>query len=54
MQDTLLYKQCNYSILLLLYDFEFENVEIKPNLKLDGAAKNRQLVASIAYITLNA
>ena len=20
-------KQCNYSILLLLYDFEFENVE---------------------------
>ena len=25
----MIYKQCNYSILLLLYDFEFENVEIK-------------------------
>ena len=24
----MIYKQCNYSILLLLYDFEFENVEI--------------------------
>ena len=30
------YKQCNYyNILLLLYDFEFENVEIKTNMKLD-------------------
>ena len=27
----MIYKQCNYSILLLLYDFEFENVEIKQN-----------------------
>ena len=25
----MIYKQYNYSILLLLYDFEFENVEIK-------------------------
>ena len=25
----MIYKQCNYSILLLFYDFEFENVEIK-------------------------
>ena len=24
---SMIYKQCNYSILLLLYDFEFENVE---------------------------
>ena len=32
----MIYKQCNYSILLLLYDFEWENVEIKQtwNLKL--------------------
>ena len=28
----MIYKQCNYYILLLLYDFEFENVEIKTNL----------------------
>ena len=34
----MIYKQCNYSILLLLYDFEFENVEIKQtwNLKLEN------------------
>ena len=25
----MIYKQCTYSIVLLLYDFEFENVEIK-------------------------
>ena len=25
----MIYEQCNYSILLLLYDFEMENVEIK-------------------------
>ena len=25
----IIYKQCNYFILLLLYDFEWENVEIK-------------------------
>ena len=31
----MIYKQCNYSIMLLLYDFEFENVEIKTNLKLE-------------------
>ena len=33
----MIYEQCNYSILLLLYDFEMENVEIKQtwtNLKL--------------------
>ena len=30
----IIYQQCNY-ILLLLYDFEFENVEIKTNLKLE-------------------
>ena len=32
-----IYEQCNYSILLLLYDFEMENVEIKQtwNLKLE-------------------
>ena len=30
----MIYEQCNYSILLLLYDFEMENVEIKQtNLK---------------------
>ena len=28
-QNVMIYKQCNYSILLLLYDFEWENVEIK-------------------------
>ena len=33
----MIYKQCNNSILLLLYDFEWENVEIKQtwNLKLE-------------------
>ena len=31
----MIYKQCNYSILLLLYDFEFENVEIKLELELE-------------------
>ena len=33
----MIYKQCNYYILLLLYDFEWENVEIKQtwNLKLE-------------------
>ena len=37
----MIYKQCNYSIWLLLYDFEFENVEIKQtwNLKLETLAK---------------
>ena len=25
----MIYKQCNYYILLLLYDIEWENVEIK-------------------------
>ena len=25
----MIYEQCNYYILLLLYDFEMENVEIK-------------------------
>ena len=32
----MIYKQCNYYILLLLYDFECENVEIKQtwNLKI--------------------
>ena len=31
----MIYKQCNYSILLLLYDFElFESVEIKQTSKL--------------------
>ena len=37
-QICMIYKQCNYSILLLLYDFEFENVEIKQtwNLKLEN------------------
>ena len=33
----MIYEQCNYSILLLLYNFEWENVEIKQtwNLKLE-------------------
>ena len=31
----MIYKQCNYSILLLWYDFEFGNVEIKTNVKLE-------------------
>ena len=31
----MIYEQCNYSILLLLYDFEMENVEIKQTWKLE-------------------
>ena len=31
----MIYQQCNYFILLLLYDFEFENVEIKQTWKLE-------------------
>ena len=31
----MIYEQCNYFILLLLYDFEMENVEIKTNLNLE-------------------
>ena len=33
----MIYEQCNYFMLLLLYDFEMENVEIKQtwNLKLE-------------------
>ena len=34
----MIYQQCNY-ILLLLYDFEFENMEIKTNLKLENSLK---------------
>ena len=29
-------------MLLLLYDFEFENVEIKPNLKLENDVRRTQ------------
>ena len=32
----MIYKQCIYYILLLLCDFEWENVEIKQNLKLEN------------------
>ena len=38
----MIYKQCNYYILLLLYDFEWENVEIKQtwNLKLEEVSRS--------------
>ena len=34
LSTSFLFLQCNYSVLLLLYDFVFENVEIKTNLNL--------------------
>ena len=46
----MIYKQCNYSILLLLYDFEYENVEIKTNLKLETFIC---LLKGISYSSMN-
>ena len=37
----MIYKQCNYSNLLLLYDFEFENVEIKQTWNLKVTVSKR-------------
>ena len=31
MKMRMIFQQCNDSILLLMHDFEFENVEIKTN-----------------------
>ena len=46
-----MYKQCNYSILLLLYDFEFENVEIKQTWKLE--LENAALIKRLMKIYSN-
>ena len=59
----MIYKQCNYYILLLLYDFKFENVEIKQtwNLKLENInihawtiyILGARLLRSLARINVN-